>query len=375
MASALLTNHPGKSIWTLIAIAFNLARLPFWMVLYIPAVLRQTKKYSYNKAIRVRVMKAFLTHLSQVELKTPESLKAGAEGKQFVVIEPAPSSAYTGVVLKDPKIKPKEIGGTWYPAPLVKFTGTEEVVIHYHGGAYVIGDGRKEATAFAAINILAGTAATHVFCPQYRLSSNPLGRFPAALQDAITAFQHVTQIVGVPAKNVTVSGDSAGGNLTLALLRYIHDQPEAGLSSPTCAFLWSLWADPGGSLVAGGLANLPNAKTDYLPADFGAWGARTYAPSKSSGLTLDDVHIAFTPEHAFQTPTPIFFTTGDCEALYHDVVKVSHAFSSIEGNKCELYVEKGAPHDIVLTGATNGFEKEARESAIRAGRFLAGLKR
>lgn len=357
------------------ALGFNLARLPFWMLYYLPAGLRQTNKYSLNKAVRIRVFKALLDLLSQIKIKTPEPLNPGKEGKQFVVIEPAPSSSYAGIVLKDPEIKPRAIGGTWYPALLQKFTGAEEVAIHFHGGAFVVGDGRKEATAFLAKTILAETPATHVFCPQYRLSSNPLGRFPAALQDAITALHHVTHVLGVPADRVSIGGDSAGGNITLALLRYIHDQPDASIPSPCAAFLWSAWVDPGNVLSGGGLRKAINAPKDYLPNSFPNWGALTYRPSKSSGVTLSDPYISFTEETTFQTPTPLFWSVGECEALYHDVLKFFEAMKAIDGNKSELYIEEGAPHDIILTAPTIGFEKEARETGKVAGRFLKGLKR
>jgi acetyl esterase/lipase len=108
----------------------------------------------------------------------------------------------------------------------------------------VIGDGRQADCGFAAKNLLEHTSATHVICPQYRLASNPGGRFPAQLQDAITSLLYLTEEMQVPASKITISGDSAGGNLCLALLRYISDNPKAAVPSPGCAFLWSPWVDP-----------------------------------------------------------------------------------------------------------------------------------
>jgi acetyl esterase/lipase len=111
-------------------------------------------------------------------------------------------------------------------------------------GAYVIGDGRQDDCGFAAKNLLAHTSATHVLCPQYRLASNPGCRFPAQLQDAVTSLLYLLETMNVPASQITISGDSAGGNLCLALLRYIADNPNAAVPSPGCAFLWSPWVDP-----------------------------------------------------------------------------------------------------------------------------------
>jgi acetyl esterase/lipase len=368
---ALITSHPGKFLWALLAIGFNMARLPFWMLYYLPPSTRPTKKWSYNQAIRRRILHAFLTNGSLVEMKTPESLKPGKEGKQFVVIEPAPSSSYTGIVLKDNEIKPKAIGGTWYPAPLGKFEGKEEVVLHFHGGAFVVGDGRKDDAGPLAKTILDNTPATHVFCPQYRLSSNPLGRFPAALQDAITSIQHLVQVVGVPANRMTVSGDSAGGNIALALLRYIHDQPEAKVPSPSAAFLWSPWADPSRSMITGAFDGID---TDYIPENFGTWGAKAYKPIEASGITLLNPHIRFV-ENPFLTPTALFISTGECEALYKDIIKTYEGLKAIEGNKVELRIEEGAPHDSILVSQLSGWGSTAIETAKAAGVFLQSLKR
>lgn len=346
-----------------------MARLPFWMLYYLPPGTRPTKKWSYSQAIRRRVMHAFLTNGSLVEMKTPESFKPGKEGKQFVIIEPAASSSYTGIVMKDSEIKPKAIGGTWYPAPLAKFSGGEEVVLHFHGGAFVVGDGRKDDTGQLAKTILDNTPATHVFCPQYRLSSNPLGRFPAALQDAITSIQHLIQVVGVPANRIILSGDSAGGNIALALLRYIHDQPEAKVPSPACALLWSPWIDPSRSMILGSY----KCDTDYVPDAFGRWGAKSYKPSEASGITLLDPYLRFV-EHEFFTPTPLFFSAGECEALYDDIVKTYEAMKAVEGNKCVLKIEKDAPHDSILIAPISGWGDQAIETAKAAGIFWQELK-
>ena len=116
------------------------------------------------------------------------------------------------------------------------------VLIQCAGGAYVIGDGRKGDTGFLTSTLLKNTSATSVLCPQYRLASNPGGRFPAQLQDAITAYCYLVFKVGIEPKNLVISGDSAGANLALALLRYLSEHGVGlSLSSAGCAWLWSVW--------------------------------------------------------------------------------------------------------------------------------------
>jgi len=65
----------------------------------------------------------------------------------------------------------------------------------------------------------------------------------------------------------------------------------------------------------------------------------------ASGIKLSDPNICFIGT-AFSTPTPLFFSTGECEALYHDDVKVYEEFSTVKGNKTELQVAAQAVHDI-----------------------------
>ena len=61
--------------------------------------------------------------------------------------------------------------------------------------------------------------------PQYRLSSNSHGEFPAALQDAITSYSSLLNM-GISPQRIIVSGDSAGGHLAISLLRYLVEGKE-----------------------------------------------------------------------------------------------------------------------------------------------------
>jgi acetyl esterase/lipase len=369
MASLLTTRQPFKSIFLLLSTAYTAARIPFWIVFFIPAALRQHRQWTFRQAFVVRVLTAFLKTMSIAEHGKATPLK-GKASKGWVVISPARPDAYTGVVIKDKKTTPETIGGTWYPKTLEKYAG-EEIVLHVHGGAFVIGDGRAGDSGFTATTLLKHTKASYMFFPQYRLSCND-SPFPAALQDVITSYLYLTETLAIPANKITISGDSAGGNLCLSLLRYIADSPDAGLPSPRCAWLWSVWVDPGRALIKPPFF-AANAHTDYLNDAFGTWGARAYTPRPETGLTMTHPNIRFT-EAPFATPTPLFFSQGGCEALCHDIIKVGEAFKVVPGNKVELQVQDKAVHDIILLGNIVGFEKEAIEAAKAADLFLDGCK-
>lgn len=52
--------------------------------------------------------------------------------------------------------------------------------------------------------------------PQYRLASDSSTRFPAAMQDRLTAYMYLLG-QGVSPEDIVLSGDSAGANLVVAL--------------------------------------------------------------------------------------------------------------------------------------------------------------
>ncbi|KAM3066539.1 hypothetical protein ACMFMG_002253 [Clarireedia jacksonii] len=371
--STLLTTFPGKYVWIFCALIYNLCRLPFWLLYYIPQSLRPSPQWSYNQALRIRLLKAFLANLSRIELLTPPDLTPGAEQSRFATIHPARPERYQGVTMSNFEIRPDTIGGTWYPNRPSNADAAGDVVLHFHGGAYVIGSGRTDDAGFAAKTIIANSTAAHVFCPQYRLASNPGGKFPAALQDAITSYLYLVETLRISPKRVVVSGDSAGGNLVLALLRYMHDNPGAGLPHPGCAWLWSPWANPQGSLIAGTFSGSPQTLTDYLCDGLGEWGARCFMPLEGTGVTMAHHSICFLGT-AFKTPTPLFISTGECEVLFAEDLKLYEEFKAVPGNNVELSIEQAAPHDIILVGKMVGFEKEAVLSVRRAGEFWERIR-
>ena len=84
------------------------------------------------------------------------------------------------------------------------------------------------------------TSLSRVLSVEYRLSSGPphfdrKDPFPSAVIDGITAYKYLVREMGFLPKNITVAGDSSGGNIALAVTRYIvesrlpHLQPPGGL--------------------------------------------------------------------------------------------------------------------------------------------------
>ena len=71
---------------------------------------------------------------------------------------------------------------------------------------------------------------------QYRLA--PEHPFPAAYDDAFAAWSFL-RAQGIAASRIAIGGDSAGGNLTIALINRLRTEGE----TPACAWLASPWTD------------------------------------------------------------------------------------------------------------------------------------
>jgi acetyl esterase/lipase len=127
------------------------------------------------------------------------------------------------------RVAQEKFSGAWF----VGHTADTPVTILYlHGGGYSFYP--RAYIHFIALITLAATSRT--FALDYRLS--PEHRFPAQLEDALNAYRWLLEN-GTHPDQLVVAGDSAGGNLTLALLLAARDSqlpPPAlaiALSPPT----------------------------------------------------------------------------------------------------------------------------------------------
>src|SRR4051812_8969589 len=106
-------------------------------------------------------------------------------------------------------------------------------VLHLHGGAHTLGS----AFGFQSLaGAIADAAGAGVLVPEYRLA--PEHPYPASSDDALRAYEWL--IAQTPAEQVTLTGDSSGGGLTMTLLLRIKDE---GLPLPGGAVLLCPWVD------------------------------------------------------------------------------------------------------------------------------------
>lgn len=193
------------------------------------------------------------------------------------------------------------------------------------------------------------------------------------MQDSLTSYLYLINELKISPKNIILSGDSAGANAAIAILRYITEYGgDLGLPNPVAAWLWSPWVQVSSATDKESLTKNKNYNTDYLPFNFTQWGALAYAGT-GGVAALNNPYISQLG-HPFKTPVPLFVNTGDAEVLFEDDCAWSKMMKEA-GNNVTLDIEPHTPHDPLLIGGQLGFDKEATNCAKRAGEWFKGLSK
>lgn len=127
----------------------------------------------------------------------------------------------------------------------------DKAILYFHGGGFRIGSVASHRDLIAKIACASGC---RVLAINYRLA--PEHRFPAALDDALAAYDWMRQ-QGLKPGNIAFAGDSAGGNLALAAMLALR---ERGLPLPASAALMSPWTD----MTAQGASYVSRAEVDPI---------------------------------------------------------------------------------------------------------------
>ncbi|KAF1995914.1 alpha/beta-hydrolase [Amniculicola lignicola CBS 123094] len=371
--SPLAAKQPLKALLTILLVLSAPAYIGFHTLLYLPRRLRPRPGWSLKTSIATTFLHLFYKYVTVTQLK-PFYANAKKLKDRYVLVPPGPASLYKGIAELDPNIEPVPAPAIWFPKPYNK-DEDKLIVIHFQGGAYVFAPDPQEAGEPAAKIFKEKMGAT-TFYPQYRISRTEDTRFPAALQDAVSFYRYILD-QGVHPSNIILSGDSAGGNLVLALLRYIEehkraDEGEPLLPGPAGAMLWSPWVDIGDGAVQR-YKNSNAFRHDFVNYDLLLWGKAAYEPSNLN--TAKESAVKAKPylspyEYPFHSQTPIFVNAGTAEALYEEIKEFTKKMKDVEGNSIHYMETKDAPHDVILAGKALGFEKEAEDAVIEAVKFF-----
>lgn len=245
----------------------------------------------------------------------------------------------------DVHAEPVTAGGV--PASWIDVQGVAQdaVVLYLHGGAFIAETPTFHGALLARICRETGARGLMV---SYRLA--PEHRYPAALDDCIAAYRWLLD-EGHETRRIIVAGDSAGGNLALALLLRARDE---GLPLPAGVVALSPVADftfSGDSIQ----------RNDGIDDMFSAASVDALVPVylPQPGLCT---HPHVSPVFGdYAGMPPVLLIAGSTELLLDDAVRVAQRCPS-----AQLLVFDGMPHVFPAFD----FLPEARAATQRIGRFM-----
>ena len=273
--------------------------------------------------------------------------------KQVVLyLRKGTARALSGRMLSGMEVPPDAAEGRHAPYWVheARVGGARPVLFEVHGGGFALGDARKEDALRAWVR---DSFDIHVVGVEYRLA--PEHPYPAAVEDAMRAWDYL-MYQGYGAENVTVAGDSAGGNLALVLCRRLK---AAGRRMPRALLLMSPWTD----MTMSGASYRERVESDpMLTPEYIEAVRRAYAGDRD----LQDPDLSPLLGDLGSFP-PTLIQVGDHEILYSDSASLAAALRAAHV-PCRLEVSEGMWHVFQMFPI-----KKAAAAMESAARFLLEL--
>jgi epsilon-lactone hydrolase len=233
---------------------------------------------------------------------------------------------------------------------------SSKVILYLHGGGYL----------YCSIQTHRGLASLISECTQipvliidYRKA--PENKFPAALDDALKAYDWLVYIKSFQPENIIIGGDSAGGGLAMASLLKLKELKKP---LPKAAFLISPWLD----LTLSGDSIKTKQDLDVILdlKDLQMW-AETY-------LDKEDA------KNPYASPLfgdlsklpPIFIQVGSSELLCSDSTRLFELLKA-ENNAGDIIIWKDLIHAFPLFAAIKfigRFIPESNEALVKIKKFI-----
>jgi acetyl esterase/lipase len=284
-------------------------------------LLRLTVKSSHGLHIDIPKLRKKFSQLNQ---QAPASILAGAEREQVTCNG---TSAH------------------WLTPPDYQ---SERVVLYIHGGAFVAYTPDSYA---AMLTPWCRDLKARALMVDYGLA--PEHPYPAALEQCLSAYRWLLE-QRFKAKDIVIAGDSAGGNLVMAVLQHLkaNNQP-----LPSCAVLLSPFLD----LTLGGASAVTNCGHDPIfTLPFAVAVRNFYAQPET--YSLPSVSPLFGD---FSGLPPMLFQVGSTEMLLDDSVSAA-AKAHAAGVPVQLEIWHRLAHVFQLTPAL----PQAQEAAASIQHFI-----
>src|SRR6478672_10856116 len=269
----------------------------------------------------------------------------------------ASSETFTTLTTEPEGVRWTEVDAGGVPAIWADPTGgaQDRVLQYVHGGGYVIGSAPyyRKLTGH-----LANALGCRVLNVDYRLA--PEHPHPAPVEDSTTAYRWLLD-QGIEPAHIAISGDSAGGGLTVATLLSIRQN---GLPMPAAAMPLSPWVDMEGT----GDSMTSRRDRDVLVQ---AEVIKGMADAFLQGQNARDPLAA--PLHAdLSGLCPLYIQVGDDETLLDDSIRLADR-ARAAGVECRLDVFPEMQHVFQMAAGSMPEADEAIERLADWGRPRLGL--
>jgi monoterpene epsilon-lactone hydrolase len=270
------------------------------------------------------------SHLLKLQLKrkpfdpSPEGIKRFREGTEK-------AAKMFGRLPKEAEIEPLVIGNRYAEWIKIPQTVKNKAILYFHGGMYLFGS--PQAHRQHVIKFVKGCN-MNALVIDYRLA--PENPFPAALEDALQAYDYLLS-QGYDPADIVFAGDSAGGGLCLATLLAIKDK---GLPLPAATAALSPWTD----LMLTGKSYQSNKKVCFSPGGCAENASRMYAGGHDKRNPLISPlygNLAGLP--------PLHISAGGNEILLDDSIHFAEK-ARAAGVDVTLRIDKGMCHCYPVFG-------------------------
>lgn len=372
----------SKQPWKALYLAFQVpvtlfVRLPVWAVTYIFSSARPRPTWSWRHAIAVALLRRVTATAALVGGFGPvpdHRAITPAKNGEGVWIDGVPHliTAELKVWTTLSNVEPIRIPGYWLGKKGVSHIPDspvrpgEKVFIFFHGGGYTVEcahpDGGTANIPRALIEL--DPHIPRALAVEYRLSStHPLPDrhpFPTALLDALAGYNYLVNVVGYSPHDIIAAGDSAGGNLALALVRYLTESVSATEVSlpgpPGGLLLFSPWTDLSNSHDTPGSSFLTNTM-DFLDdggeGSFVSYCKQAFLGPYGLGMASCNRYISPACMHPsvqarFKGFPRTFITAGDAERLLDQIRTLRNRMATDMGaDKVTYYEATDAIHDCL----------------------------
>lgn len=226
---------------------------------------------------------------------------------------------------------------------------TDRVILYVHGGGYVFGSLVSHGGTVGEFAKAGNCCALNV---DYRLA--PENPYPAAVEDACTAFRYLVKNGTAPEK-ITIMGDSAGGGLTVATIVALRDAGDTGPGAAVCLSPWVDLEGTGDSVTSRAAVD-PMVNPDMLHAIAGTYLAGADAKSPTAS-----------PIHAdLNGMPPTLIQVGEREVLFSDSESLA---AKAKAAGVDVTLEEW-PEMIHVWHLFYPMLTEARDAIKRAGEFV-----